>query len=189
MAETYAFAIGGALLLGGDDRPGAVPAAVQELEAGPGQSAGPVSEARLLAKSASLLEPSLAGSSACFAALLIVATVLLLPNLGASSCPPLEEGHIWIRGIFPVSISLDQTLGAVAAGPRNHAQVSRGRTGRQPTGPARFAASTRPASTVPSSSCRSSRSENWPATVQERAGGGWFARQAAAHQARADRTK
>ncbi|HVU87078.1 MAG TPA: efflux RND transporter permease subunit [Pirellulales bacterium] len=39
---------------------------------------------------------------------LIVLTVLLLPNLGREFIPPLEEGHIWIRGIFPVSISLDQ---------------------------------------------------------------------------------
>jgi cobalt-zinc-cadmium resistance protein CzcA len=39
---------------------------------------------------------------------LILGTLALLPHLGREFMPPLEEGHLWIRGIFPVSISLDQ---------------------------------------------------------------------------------
>ena len=40
--------------------------------------------------------------------ILIAGTIALLPHLGREFMPPLEEGHLWIRGIFPVSISLEQ---------------------------------------------------------------------------------
>jgi cobalt-zinc-cadmium resistance protein CzcA len=39
---------------------------------------------------------------------LVSATAALAPRMGREFMPPLEEGHIWLRGIFPVSISLDQ---------------------------------------------------------------------------------
>ncbi len=37
---------------------------------------------------------------------LILGTILALPNLGREFMPALEEGHIWVRAIFPVSVSL-----------------------------------------------------------------------------------
>lgn len=40
--------------------------------------------------------------------LMTVGTIALLPFLGREFMPPLEEGHIWIRGIYPVNISLEQ---------------------------------------------------------------------------------
>src|SRR5690348_14922444 len=44
---------------------------------------------------------------------LIVATLVLLPFLGREFMPELEEGNLWIRGTFPVNISLDAVSGDV----------------------------------------------------------------------------
>jgi len=41
-------------------------------------------------------------------ALLVLVTVAALPFMGREFMPALEEGHLWIRGIYPVSISLEQ---------------------------------------------------------------------------------
>jgi cobalt-zinc-cadmium resistance protein CzcA len=41
-------------------------------------------------------------------AALFVGTISLLPNLGGEFMPELEEGNLWIRGTFPVNISLDE---------------------------------------------------------------------------------
>lgn len=43
-----------------------------------------------------------------FASLLVV-SIGSLPLLGREFMPSLEEGHIWVRGWFPVSVSLAQT--------------------------------------------------------------------------------
>jgi len=40
--------------------------------------------------------------------LLLAATVCSLPFLGREFMPPLEEGHVFVRGIFPVNVSLEQ---------------------------------------------------------------------------------
>src|SRR5262249_4791645 len=39
---------------------------------------------------------------------LVAGTLAALPLLGREFMPPLEEGHIFVRGIFPVSVSLEQ---------------------------------------------------------------------------------
>jgi cobalt-zinc-cadmium resistance protein CzcA len=39
---------------------------------------------------------------------LIVATVALLPFLGREFMPELEEGNLWIRGTFPINITLEE---------------------------------------------------------------------------------
>lgn len=40
--------------------------------------------------------------------LLMTGTLASLPFLGREFMPPLEEGHVFVRGIFPVSVSLEQ---------------------------------------------------------------------------------
>jgi cobalt-zinc-cadmium resistance protein CzcA len=41
-------------------------------------------------------------------AALFIGTIYLLPNLGGEFMPELEEGNLWIRGTFPVNISLEE---------------------------------------------------------------------------------
>src|SRR4029077_20607478 len=41
-------------------------------------------------------------------ALLTVATVMMLPLLGREFMPALEEGNLWIRGTAPLNISLER---------------------------------------------------------------------------------
>ncbi|HUY33989.1 MAG TPA: efflux RND transporter permease subunit [Pirellulales bacterium] len=58
--------------------------------------------------------------------MLIAATIALLPHLGREFMPPLEEGHIWLRGIFPVSVSLlenDEKSSIARAILRNYPEV------------------------------------------------------------------
>ena len=43
-----------------------------------------------------------------FAAVAAVTVGLVLPRLGREFMPELDEGHLWIRGIFPVNIALDE---------------------------------------------------------------------------------
>src|SRR5262249_49321841 len=40
---------------------------------------------------------------------LIAFTIALLPQLGGEFMPELEEGNLWIRGVFPVNASLEET--------------------------------------------------------------------------------
>src|SRR4029077_10599458 len=39
---------------------------------------------------------------------LIIATLVLLPFLGREFMPELEEGNLWIRGTFPINITLEE---------------------------------------------------------------------------------
>ncbi len=39
---------------------------------------------------------------------MLVGTIALLPFLGREFMPALEEGHLWIRGIFPTGVSLQE---------------------------------------------------------------------------------
>src|SRR5262249_48696971 len=45
--------------------------------------------------------------------LLLVATIAMLPSLGGEFMPQLEEGNIYIRGTFPVNISLAEAADKV----------------------------------------------------------------------------
>jgi heavy metal efflux system protein len=106
MAQTYAFAIGGALLLALTIAPVLCLLLFRHLQ--PGRDNLLV---RFL-KSGYLrnLERSL-NHRAIVVGIFGVATALtlcLLPFLGREFMPALEEGHIWIRGIFPVSVSLQE---------------------------------------------------------------------------------
>jgi cobalt-zinc-cadmium resistance protein CzcA len=42
-----------------------------------------------------------------FVALILVTVVFLMPRLGREFMPELEEGNLWIRGTFPVNVSLE----------------------------------------------------------------------------------
>ncbi len=107
MAHTYAFAIGGAILMALTVTPVLmqrfVPASTEEKE-------GPI--LRVLHKvyapafDFALRRPGLA---VAFTIVPIAASVVLFPMLGREFMPHLEEGNFWIRATLPTSISLDQS--------------------------------------------------------------------------------
>ena len=106
MAETYAFALGGALLLALTIAPVLCLLLFKNLQ--PSRDNFLVrflktGYLRNLERCLNHRGLAIAGFAA-----LIVATAALLPFLGREFMPSLEEGHIWIRGIYPVSISLEQ---------------------------------------------------------------------------------
>lgn len=106
MAETYAFAIGGALLLAVTIAPVLCLLMFKQLQ--------PTRDNILVRF---LKRGYLRNLDFCLRhrrwvvgtfGVLIVGTVAALPLLGREFMPALEEGHIWIRAIFPVSVSLQQ---------------------------------------------------------------------------------
>ncbi|HTU24666.1 MAG TPA: efflux RND transporter permease subunit, partial [Pirellulales bacterium] len=106
MAETYAFAIAGALLLAltlapvlcllmfKHLKPVADNALVRYLKRGYLRNLEHCLDHRAL----------FLGVFATF----VIVTVGALPFLGREFMPALEEGHLWIRGFYPVSVSLEQ---------------------------------------------------------------------------------
>ena len=46
--------------------------------------------------------------------------------------PELEEGNLWIRGTFPVNVSLDEVADEGRARPAHHAEVPRGASWSSP---------------------------------------------------------
>ena len=104
MADTYAFALAGALLLSLTLSPALCTLFFRKLK--PAQDNFLV---RWL-KGSYLwqLEKSLQfrGIATAFFGLLVVATGIALPFLGNEFMPELEEGNFWIRGTFPLNISL-----------------------------------------------------------------------------------
>src|SRR5580658_4140029 len=107
MAHTYAFAIGGAILMAltltpvlanrfvpaqGEEKEGLIMRVLHKAYA-------PFFDAALRRPRAALL----------FALLPIGLCVILFPLLGGEFMPKLEEGNFWIRATFPTSISLDQS--------------------------------------------------------------------------------
>jgi cobalt-zinc-cadmium resistance protein CzcA len=124
MAHTYAFAIGGAVLLAVMLTP--------VLSAKLIKTDAEEKENRLMAVlhrlynplfDAALKHPKL---SALVGALPIVLCVLLFPLLGREFMPKLEEGNLWIRATLPMSISMEQSAtytGRMRAILRSHPQV------------------------------------------------------------------
>lgn len=106
MAETYAFALGGALLLALTIAPVLCLLLFKNLRPSRDNFLVRFLKTRYLRNLERCLNHRVA-ALAIFAGL-IAATGALLPRLGREFMPPLEEGHIWVRGIFPISISLDQ---------------------------------------------------------------------------------
>jgi cobalt-zinc-cadmium resistance protein CzcA len=106
MADTYAFALGGALLLALTVAPVLCLLFFRNLQ--PSQDNFMV---RMLKRS------YLRQLRVClhhrwltlgfFALLLVITVVFLVPQLGREFMPELEEGNLWIRGTFPVNVSLE----------------------------------------------------------------------------------
>ena len=106
MAQTYAFALGGALLMALTLTPVLCVLLFTNVEPKPDNflvrflKNGYLRNLRLCLKYHKL---ALAGM-----ALLLIATILVpLRNMGREFMPELEEGNLWIRAIFPVHTSLD----------------------------------------------------------------------------------
>ncbi len=105
MADTYAFALGGALLLALTLAPVLCLLFFSKLEPVPDNFLVRVLKSRYLNQ----LELCLKYRWATLAVMgsLIAITVLLLPLLGREFMPELEEGNLWIRATFPMNINLD----------------------------------------------------------------------------------
>jgi cobalt-zinc-cadmium resistance protein CzcA len=107
MARTYAFAIGGAIVLALTLTPVLSSAMLPE--------SGEEKDSMAMAALSRLYNPMFdrvvrnAGLGACLAMVPIIAPVVLFPMLGREFMPKLEEGNFWIRATLPMSISLDQS--------------------------------------------------------------------------------
>ena len=106
MAETYAFALGGALLLAITVAPVLCLLLFKNLQPRPDNLM-----VRFL-KRGYLRNLNFCLNHRWFVvgafSLMVVGTIIALPFLGREFMPPLEEGHVFVRGIFPVSVSLEQ---------------------------------------------------------------------------------
>jgi cobalt-zinc-cadmium resistance protein CzcA len=106
MAETYAFALGGALLLAVTVAPVLCLLLFRDLKPHPDNILVRFLKRGYLRNLTYCLDHRwLALGVFC---LLMAGTFVSLPFLGREFMPPLEEGHIFARGIFPVSVSLEQ---------------------------------------------------------------------------------
>src|SRR5262249_33999810 len=106
MADTYAFALAGALLLALTLSPVLCLLLFKRLR----QARENFLVRGLKAGYVWLLERCLAYRWVALGVVgvLLLATALALPRLGREFMPELEEGNIWVRGIFPVNVSLEE---------------------------------------------------------------------------------
>ena len=127
-------------------------------QAGPRQLPGPLAQGGLPLAAGASASITAGSRSRSFGAAVAVTVGCAVPRLGREFMPELDEGHIWIRGIFPINISLDEVDRQGRDRPRRScgstprcelvaAQLGRPDGGTDPT-----------ASTTSSSSSRSSRS-------------------------------
>jgi cobalt-zinc-cadmium resistance protein CzcA len=112
MAETYAFALGGALLLAVTVSPVLCLLVFRQLK--PARDNFLV---RWLKKSyLRQLERCLnhrALTLVVFGGIIVATALLAIPHLGGEFMPELEEGNLWIRGTFPLNISLEEVADKV----------------------------------------------------------------------------
>jgi len=106
MAHTYAFAIGGALLLSLTLTPVLSAVLLKRVHEKENALMRFVNRVYLPASDKALQWPRTALGVALGIALLCVA---LFPALGTEFMPTLEEGNLWIRATLPASISLEQS--------------------------------------------------------------------------------
>ena len=124
MADTYAFALGGALLLSVTLSP--VLCAILLRNVGPSRDNFLIRRLKVAAVGFVEICLQYRKTFLILVGALLVATVASLPFLGQEFMPELEEGNLWIRGEFPLSISLDEVTEQRESRPRNHAEVRRG---------------------------------------------------------------
>jgi cobalt-zinc-cadmium resistance protein CzcA len=111
MAHTYAFAIGGAVMLALTLTP-VLASRYLEAPAGTDQEAHENALMRRLSRSyRPIFHFALAhkGMAVGIAVAVVVGTLAMTPFLGREFMPKLEEGNFWIRATLPVSISLEQS--------------------------------------------------------------------------------
>ena len=142
MADTYAFALGGALILALTVAPVLCMLAFKNLQASRENFLVRSLKSRYLKQLRSCLNHRWATLAVMGG--LIVITGALLPLLGREFMPELEEGNLWIRGTFPINISLaeaskkaDQSRGIMCKFPeirRVVSQTGRPDDGTDPTG-------------------------------------------------------
>jgi cobalt-zinc-cadmium resistance protein CzcA len=107
MADTYAFALGGALFLALTLSPVLCLLLFRRLKpAGDNVLVRWLRSAYLWQLDRILAHRWLALGSVL---LLVLATAAGLPFLGREFMPELEEGNLWVRGIYPVNVSLEET--------------------------------------------------------------------------------
>jgi cobalt-zinc-cadmium resistance protein CzcA len=107
MAQTYAFALGGALLLALTVSPALCLLFFKNLK--PARDNFLV---RLLKRSyLRQLERCLKyryATLGLFGAIILATAVFAVPHLGGEFMPELEEGNLWIRGTFPLNVSMEE---------------------------------------------------------------------------------
>ncbi len=106
MADTYAFALGGTLLLSVTLSPVLCMILLRNVK----QARDNLLVRRLRECAVWFVELCLRHRTVFLGAVaaMVVATCAAIPFLGQEFMPELEEGNLWIRGEFPLSISLDE---------------------------------------------------------------------------------
>src|SRR5262249_4155573 len=107
MADTYAFALGGALLFACTVSPVLCLLLFKNVRPKPDNFLVRWLKAGYLWQLRLCLDYRWAGLGT-FALLLLLTAGLALPRLGREFMPELEEGNLWVRGTFPINISLDE---------------------------------------------------------------------------------
>ncbi len=160
MADTYAFALGGALILALTVAPVLCMLAFKYLKPSRDNFLVRGLKSRYLRQLRSCLNHRWATLGVMGA--LITITLGLLPLLGREFMPELEEGNLWIRGTFPDQHFADRGLeeGRSVAG--HHVQIPGNQTRRvaRPADPTTVPI--RLVSTIPNSSFRSSLTMSGP---------------------------
>jgi heavy metal efflux system protein len=130
MADTYAFALGGALILALVLSPVLCLIFFKHLK--PAQDNFLV---RLLKKSyLRQLERCLNYrwlTLAVFGVIIAVTAIVALPRLGNEFMPELEEGNLWIRGTFPVNVAREEVAARFAGAAENKPEEGRAEALRQ----------------------------------------------------------
>jgi len=111
MARTYAFAIGGAILLSFTLTPVLAAIFLEHLSEKESPVMNLLNRFYRAAGDKAMVLPRL---SLVFSILAIVSCALLFPLLGREFMPTLEEGNLWIRATMPTSIALEQSQKYVA---------------------------------------------------------------------------
>ena len=106
MADTYAFALGGALLLTVTLSPVLCTLLLKNVRVKPDNFLVRTLKRIALAFLGVCLRWRVAFLGVV--GLLVAGTIAVLPFLGSEFMPQLEEGNLWIRGNFPVTMSLDE---------------------------------------------------------------------------------
>ncbi len=112
MADTYAFALAGALLLALTVSPVLCLLFFKHLKPARDNFLVRFLKKRYLRQLEICLNHR-ALTLAVFGAILL-ATLVMVPALGREFMPELEEGNLWIRGTFPVNVALDEVSDRVA---------------------------------------------------------------------------